>query len=418
MALKLDNAAPPAELTREMCEALEIFNASGLRIEANYHRLNAEVRRLAGELEDSNQALRRNLAEKEKMQAVLISTLQSLTIGVLAVGRDGVVIVANPAACRHLGRPLEEVAARGIDRVLSDIPGTEDLLLTLREAGGSQRQLRASVAQAGQAPRQIELAAVRALPPYDSHLAGVVLLEDTTDLRRLEHQAQMRSRLTGMGEIALNLAHEIRNPLGSIALFATALARDLEADAALGPLAEQIVAGVQSLEHLVANALEFAKPRRMSMTRVDLTEVLAETLIYVSHPLRQKAIALRYDFDLHRQAWIAGDGEQLKQVFLNLMINAIQAMEEGGTLALELRPLVAGGWEVSVGDDGIGIPEELLDKIFDPFFTTREKGSGIGLAVVHTILAAHGAPIEVASRPAAGTTFRISFPAMREFEEG
>jgi signal transduction histidine kinase len=228
----------------------------------------------------------------------------------------------------------------------------------------------------------------------------------------------MRSRLTGMGEIALNLAHEIRNPLGSIALFATALARDLETDAALGPLAEQIVVGVQSLEHLVANALEFAKPRRMSMTRVDLTEVLAETLIYVSHPLRQKAIELRYDFDLQRQAWIAGDAEQLKQVFLNLMINAIQAMEEEGTLALELRALVAGGWEVTVGDDGVGIPEELLDKIFDPFFTTREKGSGIGLAVVHTILMAHGAQIEVASRPAAGTSFRISFPAMREFEEG
>lgn len=411
-------------LSSQMQQALEVFNAAGLRIEAFYQRLADEVSRLTGELEHSNRKLRLNLAEKEKMQAVLVSTLQSLSVGVLAVGQDGIVIVANPAACRLLGRPLERVAARRIDEVLAEIPQAYELLLTLQGASGGQRRVSWTTRTSQTGARLVELAALRAVPPYDAHLAGVILAEDQTDLKRLEHQAKLRSRLTGMGEIAMNLAHEIRNPLGSIALFATALARELVEDESLGPLADQILSGVKSLEHLVANTLEFAKPRRMVMTRVNLSEVLHDALTFVEHPLRQKSIRVNYDYDLTPEAWIAGDAEQLRQVFLNLLINAIQAMEENGLLRLEIHGAPAGGdlaageggWEVLISDDGVGIPEEMLGRIFDPFFTTKDKGSGIGLAVVHAILMAHIARIEVESRVAAGTTFRIMFPERREFE--
>jgi hypothetical protein len=127
------------------------------------------------------------------------------------------------------------------------------------------------------------------------------------------------------------------------------------------------------------------------------------------------AVARFPDRPIIEQASIAGDAEQLRQVFLNLLINAIQATEEGGSLALGIRA-VAGGWEVSIADDGCGIPEETLEKIFDPFFTTKDKGSGIGLAIVHTILMAHHARIEVESRVGEGTTFRVTFPGVREFE--
>lgn len=414
-ALTLEPAPP---MSRSMQEALEVFNAAGIRIEASYQRLSGEVNRLGNELERSNLELRRNLAEKEKMQAILVSTLQSLTVGVIAVGQDGIVIVANPAACHIFGRPLEKLATRHIDDVLAGIPGSGELLLTLQGAGGGQRRIGWMAPTGGEnlIPHQIELAAVCALPPYDMHLAGVILAEDQTEMRRLEHQAQLKSRLTGMGEIAMNLAHEIRNPLGSISLFATALSRELAGEESLRSLADQIVHGVKALEHLVANTLEFARPRRMAMTRVSLAEVLADALVYVEHPLRQKAIRIHFATDQTPEAWIAGDAEQLRQVFLNLLINAIQAMDEEGSLTLTLQGVPGGAWEVCVTDDGIGIPQELLEKIFDPFFTTKDKGSGIGLAIVHTILLAHHARIEVASRVAAGTTFRLTFPAMREFE--
>jgi signal transduction histidine kinase len=397
--------------------ALEQFTAAGARIESFYRHLSGEVRRLSGDLESSNLALRRNLAEKEKMQAILVSTLQSLTVGALAVGQDGVVIVANPAICRILDRPVQQLATRRIDEVLAGIPQGDQLMLTLQGAGGAQSSLTWFKELPARAPRHVELTAARALPPYDLHLAGVILAEDQTRMRELEQQAALRSRLTGMGEIAMNLAHEIRNPLGSISLFATALEHELDGNGELKPLASQIVSGVKALEHLVANTLEFARPRRMAMARVNLTRVLSDALVYVEHPLMQKNIRVEFHPDLSPEVWIAGDTEQLRQVFLNLLLNAVQAMEEDGCLSIRIGAAENGGWEVAIADDGVGIPEEMLDRIFDPFFTTKEKGSGIGLAVVHTILAAHGARISVRSRVAAGTTFRVVFPAKHDLED-
>jgi signal transduction histidine kinase len=367
--------------------------------------------------------LRRNRVERDRMQAILISTLQSLTDGVLAVGQDGIIIVANPAACAMLDRPLEDLAGCHIETVLPEGAETAELLLTLQGVGGRRGTACWPRTEPDGRARRLDLTAVRALPPYDLHLAGLILLEDTTELRRLETQARLRSRLTGMGEIAMNLAHEIRNPLGSIVLFADTLRQDLADRPELAQLAGQIAHGVKALEHLVANTLEFAKPRRLSMARVRLNDAIHDALVYVQHPLAQHDIRVRYDHDLQPDAWISGDGEQLRQVFLNLFLNAIQAMENGGTLrisihAASVEPDCAGidvaGWRVAVADDGIGIPDELHTRIFDPFFTTRDKGSGLGLAVVHRILSAHGARIELRSRVAAGACFEVTFPVAVE----
>lgn len=371
------------------------------------------------ELESLQRVLHQHLAERQRLQGVLLSTLQNLTSGVLGIGHDGVIIVANPAACTMLGCELRQLAGQGIERVLLGVPGCGELLAALAGLPGGRAQiewLRGGHDGLGNEGQTLRLSAVRALPPEDATpLAGLLLIEDLTQLRRLEQQAALRSRLTGMGEIATNLAHEIRNPLGSLALLGSVLARELEGDEELGPLAAQIVAGVQSLEHVVANTLSFARPRRVALTRVSLRRVLAETLQFLRHPLEQQQVEVVFDHDLQPEGWIAGDAEQLRQVFLNLVLNAMQAMMEGGRLELAIRALPegtpgGGGYEVIVRDDGVGIPEELLTRIFDPFFTTREKGSGIGLAVVHAILTAHGAQIEARSRVAAGTTFAIRFP--------
>jgi PAS domain S-box-containing protein len=349
------------------------------------------------------------VAHRRRLEAVLVSTLQNLTQGVLAVGGDGVIILANPAACRLLERPLEELAGARIEKVLASMAGAEDLLAALREGGEGRR--REWTRRIGEGPtRRLELTAEPAQPPWDVHLAGLVLVEDVTELRRLEQQAALKSRLTGMGEIAIRLAHEIRNPLGSIALFATALESELREDGELASLASQIAAGVRSLEHLVANTLEFSRPRRMAVTRVHLGRLIEETLVYVEHPLGQKSIQVDFDAETAADAQIAGDAEQLRQVILNLVINAIQAMDLGGRLRIGIERGSEGGWLMTVGDDGPGIAREILGRIFDPFFTTREKGSGIGLAVAHSIVAAHGGRIGAESAPGEGATFRVWLP--------
>lgn len=376
-----------------------------------------EMRCLARQLKKSNRELHHHLAEKAKMQSLLFSTIQSLTVGVLAIGRDGIVITANPAACRIFDRSVEQLATCQLSDVLRGIDQAETLLRTLCDDGPAESRLEWRSAPNAKVFRHIELTAKKAVPPHDLHLAGVILAEDQTELRQLEQQANLRSRLTGMGSIAINMAHEIRNPLGSISLMATTLEKELADDESLGPLACQIVHGVQSLDHIVINSLEFAKPRRMALSRVNLAELLQDTLAYIEHPLNQKKLILEVDLTQAAEASIAGDREQLRQVMLNIYLNAIQAMDEGGQLSLHLDPYGADRWQVSVADTGSGIPPEIMDKIFDPFFTTKDKGTGVGMAVVHRILSAHNATINIQSQAHEGTTIFMTFPRLALLEK-
>lgn len=402
-----DSDGPAAAVPGQIQQAIDQFNAAGRRIETFYRRLSEEVQRLNGELEQRNRQLRGHLAEKERMQGILVSALQSLTIGVLAVGQDGIVIVANPAACAMFDLPLEQLATRHIEQVLAPVAASHELLLTLQGSPTSSAQVMWRT-RAGGVTREIQLTAATTPAPFDRHLAGVILAEDQTALRRLEQQANLRNRLQGMGAVAMNLAHEIRNPLGSMALFASALERELAGDESLGPLASHILGGIKSLEHIVANTLEFARPRRMSMAPVELGGLIEQTLSYVEHPLAQNGIEVDVRIQ-PRPAAVRADAEQLRQVLLNLFINAIQAMEGGGRLSVALDGDAGAGYRLRIADTGHGIDGETRERIFDPFFTTREKGSGIGLAVVHNILSVHGAQIDVESEVGEGTTFQIRF---------
>ena len=419
-----DTAKPSAHSTEDRISerngeriesALAAFTTASKRVEDHYNHLENEVRRLSEDLEAKNRELRKKMLERERMQAMLISTLQSLTCGVMAVGRDGVVVAANPVLCEIFDCPIEKIAGLQVLEVLSSIPERGMLIESLLDQDRDPYSIEWTVEENGHRRQTILLSAIGAAKPYDQHLAGLIIAEDITELRRLEHQALVHSRLSGMGELAMRMAHEIRNPLGSISLYATTLAHELESDPSLGALAEQLVAGISRLDHVVTGALEFARPRRLAITQVNLTQVLMDALQFIEHPRLQKNIEIDLQFTARDgsreepEALIPGDAEQLVQVFLNIALNAIQAMGEDQTLTVILRPFGPDGWEVQIADTGVGIAVEDRDKIFDPFYTTKDKGSGIGLAVVHRILAAHGATIDIDSQPGAGARFSVVF---------
>lgn len=415
--------APPAPLTDEdVRTALAAFTTATRRVEDYYHHLEDEVARLRVDLAARNRELERKVADGERMQAMLISTLQSLTCGVLAVARDRIVVAANPAACRLFGREVGTLATRPLRDVFEGVPASDTLIGALFGAGPESAEIEWEQSENGHRRRTVRLRAVRAAAPHDRGLAGLILAEDVTELRRLEEQEAVRSRLAGIGELAMQLAHEIRNPLGSMALYASTLAHELQGDPSLGPLAENLVGGVTSIEHVVNNALEYSRPRRMAMSRVDLAAAVRDALRYIEHPRLQKEIALDFDAapaeDGAAEAWIAGDAEQLRQVFLNVGLNAIQAMESGGRLKVRLAPSGPEAWEVEFIDDGVGIPEADRQRVFDPLYTTKQKGSGIGLALCHRILTAHQARIEIDSEVGEGTTVRMIFPPFKLKDEG
>jgi signal transduction histidine kinase len=239
-------------------------------------------------------------------------------------------------------------------------------------------------------------------------VGSVVIVEDVTRLTRWQEQVQRTNRLDALGEMAVSIAQEVRNALGSMELFASLLKQELEHEAEKAMLAEHILSGVKSLNQTISNLLAFTRCPIPCSTSVDPHRVLEESLIFASQLVRHHHLSLQKSFGADGVT-IAADAALLKQVFLNLLLNAIQAMPTGGTLTLATR-LHRDALEVRVSDTGLGIPPEVIEKIFNPFFTTKERGTGLGLTVVHNIMAAHKGIVHVVSMPGQGTTVTLSFP--------
>ena len=236
-------------------------------------------------------------------------------------------------------------------------------------------------------------------------------------LEQMEERVQRTNRLAAMGEMAAKIAHEIRNPLGSIELFASLVRRDLhQSGHAAAEMAEHIVSGVRSMDLLITNLLFFTKPQRPQCVLVRLSDVIKEALIFATHTISHHGIEVCWEPISGEQDsdYLLADEGLLRQACLNLILNAAQAMEPGGLLRIRVctSDEDAGGrvTQVSFSDTGGGISRADLAKMFDPFFTTKERGTGLGLTIAHTIVEAHQGCIEVESKEGQGSTFRLTFP--------
>jgi signal transduction histidine kinase len=216
-------------------------------------------------------------------------------------------------------------------------------------------------------------------------------------------------RLATIGELAAGAAHEIRNPLTSIRSslqYLETRCREANEKKLLGVALRE----TDRIDEILSALLSFSRPSEIRKEPLNLVALLEESAALVSIQARAKGIGVRTSFP-PEPVVVAADGSQLKQVFLNVFLNAVQAMENGGSLTVEAFPLESGRSVVRVMDTGPGISEEALEKVFDPFFTTKKGGTGLGLSICYTIVKAHGGEIELRSRLGAGTTVLISLPA-------
>ncbi|MDP2689209.1 MAG: ATP-binding protein [Deltaproteobacteria bacterium] len=236
-------------------------------------------------------------------------------------------------------------------------------------------------------------------------------IEDLNEELAEKNSAMERTRrLAAMGEMAAKIAHEIRNPLGSMAIFATLLERELGADDEKKKLAGHITKGVKTLDNLLSNMLLFASAPGARKKSVDIREVIEESL---SSTRGHEKPGVRIKAESAGRTEIMADRHQLRQLFLNLFLNSLDSLDEGGLLYIKTRVSKKsnpGYLEIEISDTGSGIPEEYLDRIFDPFFSTKERGTGLGLAIVAAVVHAHDGFIDVSSEPGRGTTFVISLP--------
>jgi two-component system sensor histidine kinase PilS (NtrC family) len=256
----------------------------------------------------------------------------------------------------------------------------------------------------------------------------VVIFQDVTEVVEMERELRRSERLAAIGKLSASIAHEVRNPLAAISGSIQLLKRKgdtLGGRAEARRLMDIVLRETDRLNLLITDFLEYARPAPPQLEPVVLAEALSELLQMFAAGVPDD-VQVRVDVD--PELAVAADPAQLRQIFWNLALNACQAMPRGGAVSIAAQPVAEAApqeprstgrneveeknaWvEVTVRDEGVGIPPEMLDQVFDPFFTTKEEGSGLGLATVHRIVEAHGGSIRLESTVDSGTVMRIWFP--------
>jgi len=231
----------------------------------------------------------------------------------------------------------------------------------------------------------------------------------TTDLRKTEAQLIRSEKLAALGQLAAGIAHEIRNPLTSINILIHSLRLNLSSADPRSEDFKVIEEEIHRINEIVDRFLRFAKPAPPHLERAEITSIFEETLQLLRPQMEELQISVEKDF--RSVPLITIDNEQMKQVILNLLMNAIQAMPGGGQLRLRGEVSKDGqSIQLSIQDSGVGIPPEDMHKLFDPFFSTKEGGMGLGLSIAHRIIDQHHGKIEVTSHPNEGTIFTVYLP--------
>jgi len=266
---------------------------------------------------------------------------------------------------------------------------------------------------------------IRAMPRFDeeNQISGLIhVIRDITEKKQVEEALQRTEQLKLVGEWAAELAHEIKNPLAGIKGTVEMLLQEPNIAAEDKALIGKAVDEIRRIELLLKSLLNFAKPPKLQLLQTDVNDLLEKTISFsLQHPslTRKNSLPIKIirDFD-HALPETMADPMQLQQIFLNLMLNAIEAMPAGGALAVKTSyDAVMNSVNIAIADTGQGIEQSMLDRIFEPFFTTKRKGSGLGLAVTRRLIEQHGGDVYVESSPEKGTVFNISLRTQPEPKE-
>ena len=378
------------EDTASLAEAFRIFNQASEELASAYAGLQGQVETLTAELAAANGALRQQYLEKAALTERLSHLLDALPAGVVLLDAAGSAVQANPAAKAVFGEELAQLSWPQIVQqrlVASETPG---------EFMVSDRRVALTVT------------------PVDSAGGRIVLLNDVTETHRLRVQAERNERLAAMGEMAAQLAHQLRTPLAAALLYAGNLALPELAEANRVSIAQKTVERLKALENLIQDTLLFARGEVLGREAFSATEFIEE-LRQTFEPLaraRGVSLSVREVADTTagaHGAMVTGNRKALAGALTNLLENALQAVDAGGEVALsahrEGRQML-----LTVRDNGRGIPADAVSRLFELFFTTRAEGTGLGLAIARGVARAHGGGIDVRSAPGAGTEFIMTLP--------
>jgi two-component system sensor histidine kinase PilS (NtrC family) len=385
--------------------AIELSRSLGLNMAAL-----VGVSVLALSLSGQLQAASATLAVERSAAADLLvlhsDVVRCLSSGLVTVDPRDQVLTINQVACDILGTGPEAAVRAPVDRIL---PG---LAARLGELGEHASLQRAELALARDGRELVLGVSVSPLHDRGGRFKGrVVNFQDLTDLRKMEQSMRQAERLAVVGGLAAGVAHEIRNPLASISGSIELLRQMPQADDDSRALMSIVMREIDRLNRLLTDLLDYANPRSLEIERLDLAGLVRDTIGVFSQDRGLSGVTVELaGGDQLGPLEMAGDAGKLRQVLWNLLRNAAEAAAQGGGhVAVEVAPEEREA-VIRIRDDGPGIPPEHAQRIFEPFFTTKARGTGLGLATVHSLVSDHKGTIRFDSPPGGGTCFEVRLP--------
>jgi two-component system sensor histidine kinase PilS (NtrC family) len=353
-------------------------------------QLVAKLRQARVQLKDASGAL-------EDLQILHENIIQSISSGLITTGLDGRITLVNSAAQKLLERTPDQLLGKPVTRLFLDaLPN-----------GESQTHAEVRFDTTGTFRKTVRVRVAALNVPERGALGFVYALDDLTEIRRLEREVRMQDRLAAVGRLAAAIAHEIRNPLTSIAGSVSMLSGIPEMTEEHRHLLDIVTRESQRLNGIITDFLAYSRGKQYHFEKANLVRLLEDTLTLMRHRMTAEntGIAIESRFAAP-EAWVLADGDRIKQVFWNFAENAVRAMRDGGsgTLKVSIERL-GDDWQVSFADTGTGMTPQQTEKIFEPFQSNFEGGTGLGLAVVYQIVQAHEGKVWARSKPGQGTTF-------------
>lgn len=350
----------------------------------------------------------------DEMRTYTKNVQESMANGLITVDRSLRVATFNPNALDILRKSKDEVDGRPINEVL---PLEEEIRRVLSD---SEFVVEKEVKIAGEEKEKTFLAlSVTPLKEPDSQIprGAVIILRDMTIIRELEQKVIVSEKFAALGRLSAGVAHEIRNPLNSIRGFIQYFQKKLSLDEEDYRYTDLMLTEVDRLNRVISKLLAYSKPREPRLSIRSPEEIIDHCLRVVEREAAETGVTLEHTRLREDMPLVLMDTDQITQVFLNILINAIEATPKGGRVSVKYDINDPDRLHIVVEDTGNGIPRENQDKLFDPFFSTKKKGTGLGLAIVKTIVEGHGGEIDVESEPEAGTRFTVIFSTYRDPNE-
>ncbi|HEX4031329.1 MAG TPA: PAS domain-containing sensor histidine kinase [Terracidiphilus sp.] len=403
------NQAPAAARIsnpRMLADAFSEFISASAQLESSYRDLQTKVAHLSTELADRNAALTRSLAENDRMRAALQQIIDSMPCGVLVLNTVETIVMINPECRRLLALGSIHVTT------LRDLSAASRIDFEALAASDDRRDTEICVpAETGKRWLEIGKRELICLPqkqePSTAPLRSIWILRDVTASKQAELEREAARHAATLAEISSILAHEIRNPLASLELFAGLIAED---NGANPQWIAHLRAGIRTLSGTVNNVLSMNGEGTPQCVDLDLISSVRDGVEFVQPIAEQAGVVLTFSAQADALA-IRGNQDGIRQIILNLIRNAIRHTPAGGSVSVTARAAAAQAI-VEVRDTGCGIPVEQIGRLFEAGFSGTGATPGLGLAVCKRLMAQHGGAIHVASQLNQGSSFQLEFPAL------